>query len=88
MRKRKRSLYDCLEARAKDDRIRCAKGHILSSTRVSILRLIVGKPMDYTVCQNCPDFNPHDGEPVSELDKGWKHLISVEEIRELRKKYP
>lgn len=71
----KRSLYDCLEAKVKDDRIRCAKGHILrkASTDGSapIISLIRGAALTCSACLNCPDFNPHDGPPVAEKDKGW-----------------
>lgn len=70
----KRSLYDCLEAKVKDDRIRCAKGHALKATSdgcVPIISLKRGMSLNYAPCQNCPDFNPHDGPCVAEKDKGW-----------------
>lgn len=73
--KDKISLYDCLEAKVKDDRIRCAKGHTLKKSttdgNVPIISLLRGMTLNYAPCQNCPDLDRHDGPPVADKDKGW-----------------
>ena len=72
--KSKKSLYDCLEAKVSVGEIYCAKGHVftrLHPDNIPITLLARGAPLKYTICQDCPDFNPHDGPPVPKSEKGW-----------------
>jgi len=74
--KEKRSLYQCLEAKVKKDRIRCAKGHSLSKMSndgtIPVLRLARGEPLELAVCQNCNAYDEMGG-PVAPEDRGWVH---------------
>lgn len=84
----KRSLYDCLQAKVKGDRIHCAKGHCLSKAMeksllvipgsLAIKRLIRGNPLEFEVCQDCPDFDQMDGGKVGPQDRGWVHMLPEE----------
>jgi len=85
---KKRSLYDCLEAKVSvgspgHSDIYCAKGHVftrLHPAGIPITLLARGAPLKYTICQDCPDFNPHDGPPVPKSERGWweNHISNLE----------
>ena len=67
------SLYQCLNTGCKDGRIRCKKGYKLmsqgdGSTRLSQLK--IGRPLEFTVCQQCPDFSSL-GDSIPEEERGW-----------------
>ena len=72
--KRKRTLYDCSNARVELERIRCRKGHPLSVKTedggADFGRLARGEPLTYEVCQKCPDFDGM-GPPVPPEERGW-----------------
>lgn len=73
----KRSLYQCFNARVESNRIRCAKGHVLSCRSgdgsLNIERLARGEPLVIKVCQDCPDFESM-GKPVLPEERGWIKL--------------
>ena len=81
----KRSLYDCLQAKVQGDRIYCFKGHCLSKATensklvipgsLNITTLARGNPLEFEVCQDCPDFDQMDGGRVQPQDRGWMHMI-------------
>ena len=52
----------------------CAAGHPFYkwSKTVSLDRLIQGRPLEMTVCQDCPDFVQMDPPGYSAEDRGWK----------------
>lgn len=62
---KKRSLYDCMEARYPCDDsqfIYCRQGHLLRKNGVSAKAFWRCAPLTYLVCQDCPDFNDADAE--------------------------
>jgi len=72
--KEKRSLYDCFQAKVKGDRIYCTKGHKFETSpdgSSAISRLVRGQPLEFTTCQDCPDFEQMDGGKVLKEDRGW-----------------
>jgi len=75
--KTKRSLYQCSEPKVMGGRIKCAKGHILSSSSldgsVNIEKLVRGTPLVYKVCQECAEYDEM-GPPVLKEDRGWAKL--------------
>ena len=82
MKKKKvvRSLYQCLNAKVcGGEYISCSKGHSLfpssSAGSVSIRWLALGKPLEMTVCNNCPDYDEM-GPPVEEKDRGWRKIAT------------
>ena len=74
----RRTLYECLHAKVKIDRIYCAKMYPLSSVNIDrtliITKLIRGEPLSLTICQECKDFSSM-GDPVLKEDKGWAYLL-------------
>jgi hypothetical protein len=71
--KEKRSLYCCLQAKVKEDRIVCAEGHPLSRMgggTIPVVRLVRGTPLELTVCQGCKDFRSM-GPPIPKEERGW-----------------
>lgn len=69
----KRTLYQCFNARVKDDCIYCAKGHKLGRKgegTLNIQRLIRGASLACSVCQDCPDFDSM-GDPIPREERGW-----------------
>ena len=71
---KKRTLYECLHACVRGDRICYREGHRLLSKSedgsIGIGRLVRGTPLAFQVCQNCPDFNCM-GPPVPPEERGW-----------------
>lgn len=79
----KRSLYQCLEAKCREDEeIYCAKGHNLCSTAgipratIGFIRLARGEPLEMNACQNCPNYDEM-GPPVPKSERGWVDLPKV-----------
>ena len=72
----KRSLYQCFEAKVKNDRICCEAGHSLNKIgkdgTINILALSRGDPLELGVCQGCNDYDEM-GPPVAPEDRGWVH---------------
>ena len=68
----KRSLYQCFNARCRDDRIVCDKGHLLVG--VALTRLKRGEPLEYSICQNCENFDEMGGV-IAKKDRGWRLIL-------------
>ena len=71
----KRSLYQCLEAKVKEDRILCARGHPFSASAkggktIPVLKLMRGDPLELTICQDCRDYK-EIGPPIPPEERGW-----------------
>ena len=69
----KRTLYECLNAKVYDSRIKCRHQFLSSASydgSLTLLLLEKGDPLVMAVCQDCPDFISM-GEPVPEKEKGW-----------------
>lgn len=66
---RKRSLYECSQARVMNSMIYCAAGHSLNAP-IGMRQLVRGEPLQLRACQDCPDFEGI-GEPVPAKDRGW-----------------
>ena len=77
----KRSLYQCSHARVMKKNvysvteIYCDTGRKLDSHpthegNLSIKLLVRGKPLELSVCQECPDFSSL-GEPIPKGERGW-----------------
>lgn len=69
---RKRSLYECFNAKVKGNMIYCAKGCTLQTKGPEplIRRLERGAPLICSVCQDCPDFDPM-GPPLRKNERGY-----------------
>lgn len=71
---KKRTLYECFNARVLGEAIRCSMGHPFSTLpgngHIDIDRLIRGKRLAFKVCQGCPDFD-WMGPPVPPNERGW-----------------
>ena len=74
MKAAKRTLYECSHARVNGTLIRCNRGHrLLPRTEdgsANIRRLARGDPLEFKVCQGCPDFDSM-GPPVPPEERGW-----------------
>ncbi len=72
--KKKKTLYECSQARVKGERIYCNNGYQLSPQpgdgTLDIRHLVEGKPLAPKVCQQCGDFD-RMGPPVTEEERGW-----------------
>lgn len=68
------SLYQCLNAKVKGDKIYCAKGHSFNKKAtdgtIHTRRLQRGTPLELAVCQSCEDYN-NMGPPVPAKERGW-----------------
>ena len=73
---RKRSLYECFNARVSGLWIYCAEGHPLQSgsLKLHIRRLERGDPLALHACQKCPDFD-EICPPLSKEERGWANLV-------------
>jgi len=70
----KRSLYQCFNAKVKGNMIYCSKGYKLGkadSRHIGIQRLILGAPLELSVCQSCADYDEM-GLPVPKEERGWR----------------
>lgn len=71
---KKKSLYECSNARVAGDRVYCRRGHILSDKsddgRLDARRLARGEPLVLDLCQTCPNFD-RNGPPLPDSEKGW-----------------
>jgi len=70
---KKRSLYQCFNAKVLGENIYCAKGHRFTSQPsgfVHVFRLLRGCPLEMKVCQDCPDFLECGG-PLPKNQRGW-----------------
>lgn len=72
--KKKRTLYECYNARVNGGRIRCDKGYPLSPKSadgsIDARRLALGERLAFGVCQNCGEFDCM-GLPVPPDECGW-----------------
>lgn len=69
----KRSLYQCLNAKVLGDQVYCSKIHRLASViggKINIERLIRGEPLEFMICQDCPDYIEM-GPPIPKGERGW-----------------
>ena len=71
---KKRTLYECFNARVKGDTIYCCKGYQLfpqpGNGHLNIERLAMGSRLAFKPCQHCPDFDCM-GPPVPPEERGW-----------------
>ena len=72
---KKRTLYECSNARVKGNAIYCIKGHPLQNKpgnngHIDVERLANGKRLAFGICQDCADFDCN-GEPVPPEERGW-----------------
>lgn len=70
---KKRSLFQCFNARVITPDIVCSKGHPLSTKNkptIATQRLISGNPLEPNICQKCKDYDEM-GPPVPVKDRGW-----------------
>ena len=71
---KKRTLYECFNARVKGECIYCRKGHHLcprpGNGHLDITRLAKGSRLAFKPCQDCPDFDCM-GPPVTPEERGW-----------------
>ncbi len=79
--KKKKTLYECSQARVKGERIYCNNGYLLSPQlgdgTLHIRHLAEGKQLAPKVCQQCGDFDSM-GPPIPEEEKGWIKTGEVE----------
>lgn len=71
----KRSLYQCLNAKVKGDRIYCAKGHPIGRANdgtVPLVSLVRGASLQRTICQDCSDYDEM-GPPIPKEERGWAY---------------
>ncbi|MDO8687253.1 MAG: hypothetical protein Q7K41_01555 [Dehalococcoidales bacterium] len=75
MKKKKRTLYQCFNAKVDMKRIRCGKGYPLSPERVYLdhVQLENGEPLAPKICQQCDHFDSM-GPPVPLEERGWHGL--------------
>lgn len=67
---KKISLYSCMEARYPSDGSRfmyCRKGHKFGKRQGSILAFERGMPLEYSVCQGCPDIVSMNDKEVKDV---------------------
>jgi hypothetical protein len=71
---KKRTLYECGNARVKGNEIYCRKGYRLHphpfAERLELSRLARGDRLAFKPCQDCPDFDCI-GAPVPPEERGW-----------------
>lgn len=73
---RKRSLWQCFEAKYGVEKIRCGKGHRLQSKgdgTISAVRAERGTPLVLVACQKCRDYSQM-GKPIPEKQRGWVEI--------------
>ncbi|MDP2727321.1 MAG: hypothetical protein Q8P59_07230 [Dehalococcoidia bacterium] len=72
-----RSLYECSHAKVSGERITCYRGYRLDARTkdggIGILRLERGAALEFSVCQDCTEFESM-GDPVPQEERGWIHL--------------
>lgn len=71
------SLYQCFNARVGHGRIYCAKGHRLGLAcdgMLDVERLAWGAPLEFKICQDCPDFSGM-GDAIPAEERGWVKRI-------------
>lgn len=69
----KTSLYQCFNARVKDERIYCVKGYRIGSAKdgtLPVARLVRGEALVLSACQRCPDFD-FMGDTLPPEERGW-----------------
>jgi hypothetical protein len=71
---KKRTLYECFNARVKGKSLYCRKGYTLclrpGNGHLDISRLARGQRLAFKACQNCPDFDCM-GPSVPPEERGW-----------------
>jgi len=73
MKKIPRSLYMCFEAKVMGESVICIKGHLLghrSDGKIHIRQLARGDRLEFTVCQDCLDYE-EVGPRLASEDRGW-----------------
>lgn len=74
MKQEQRSLYQCGQAKVKNNHIYCAAGHSLNKSskagEIKTERLALGHELVLGVCQGCTDYI-EIGCPLSAEDRGW-----------------
>lgn len=78
MKKKKRTLYECFNAKVDTKRIYCSKGYPLTPEQANLhpMHLEKGEPLAPKICQQCINFD-RMGPPVPEEERGW---LKVKEI--------
>jgi hypothetical protein len=78
MKKKKRTLYECFNAKVDTKSIYCSKGYPLTPEQVNLhpVHLEKGEPLAPKICQQCINFD-RMGPPVPEEERGW---LKVKEI--------
>ena len=72
---KKRTLYECQNARVGGEHIYCREGYRLSSRTedgsLHIRQLERGAALALKICQECPEFDSM-GSPIPKGERGWK----------------
>ena len=78
MKKKKRTLYECFNAKVDTKHIYCSKGYPLTPEHANLhpVHLEKGEPLAPKICQQCINFD-RMGPPVPEEERGW---LKVKEI--------
>ena len=71
-----RSLYQCYNAKCGIDEIFCSKGHEFGKSNCNVSSLKRGDPLEYTVCQECTDFE-FMGPPIPKEERGWMDIEAI-----------
>ena len=69
---KKRSLYQCYEAKVLGDRVYCKCGYRLGVKQqsINVERLARGDALQLPCCQDCADYNEM-GDPIKPNERGW-----------------
>ena len=75
MKKNKRTLYECFNAKVSSKEIYCAEGYALAKDQASLepFHLARGEKLAIKICQQCAEFNSM-GPPVPAGEKGWEKV--------------
>jgi len=69
----RRQVWQCLNAKVVNEKIRCAAGHSLSAKPDGELEVRLarrGEPLELSLCQACPDYNEM-GPALKTDERGW-----------------
>jgi len=75
MKKNKRTLYECFNAKVNSERIYCSEGYPLAKEDGSLdpSHLEKGEKLAIKICQQCAEFDSM-GPPVPADEKGWDEV--------------